>query len=334
MASVGTVSTPQVLAIMDTIGIDLGGTTFNAALVSESGAPTHNIEKDTFQHDGPERLLPRIAQVALQVLEDAKKEGAKPKAVGIGVPGPIKHREGVCVYAPNLEGWKDLQVAAPLSEQIGLPVHVINDAKAATLAEARFGAGRGSDSILMLTLGTGIGSGLTIGGKLHLGTTDRGSEVGHITVDINDKRGSAGNVGTLEAMCGRDAIVWRAIRHLTWGTQSSLILLCDGDLNKLSPKIIAEAAQQGDKIAIETLVETASYLAVGITNVILTVDVERVVIGGGVAQAGEVLFEPLKRAVAARTSRMKFDVEQIVPAQLGPEAGVVGAAQWAREQAE
>ena len=317
---------------MDTIGIDLGGTTFNAALINESGAVAHNTEQDTLQHDGPERLLPRIAQTALQVLEAAKKDGANPEAVGIGVPGPVKHREGICVYAPNLEGWKNLPVSAPLAEQIGLSVHVINDAKAATLAEARFGAGRGTDSMLMLTLGTGIGSGLTIGGKLHLGSTDRGSEVGHITVDINDKRGSAGNVGTLEAMCGRDAIVWRALRHLTWGTKSSIIDLCDGDLNTLTPKIIAQAAAGGDKMAIETWIETASYLAVGITNVILTVDVERVVIGGGVAQAGDVLFEPLKRAVAARTSRMKFDVEQIVAAQLGPEAGVVGAAQWAREQ--
>ena len=184
----------------------------------------------------------------------------------------------------------------------------------------------------MLTLETGIGSGLTIDGRLHLGSSDRGAEVGHITVDINDKRGSAGNVGTLEAMCGRDAIVWRALRHLTWGVESSLVDACEGDLTRLSPKIIAQAAQDGDEIAAQTLVETASYLAVGITNVIFTADVERVVIGGGVAQAGDSLFEPLKRAVAARTSRMRFDVEQIVPAQLGPDAGVAGAAQWAREQ--
>lgn len=318
---------------MDTIGIDLGGTTFNVARVDESGHTSHEIEQDTLQHDGPERLLPRLAQAAKQVLEAAKQDGANPQAVGIGVPGPIKHREGLCVYAPNLDGWVNLPVAKPLSEQIGLPVHVINDAKAATLAEARFGAGRGTESILLLTLGTGIGSGLTIGGKLHLGATDRGSEVGHITVEVNDKRGSAGNVGTLEAMCGRDAIVWRALRHLTWGVKSSLIDLCEGELTKLTPKIIAQAAAAGDDVATQTMIETASYLAVGITNVVLTVDVERVILGGGVAQAGQVLFEPLKRAVAARTSRLKFDVEQIVPAQLGPEAGVVGAAQWAREQA-
>ena len=317
---------------MNMIGLDLGGTTFAVATVDENGKIAHQREEDTRQHDGPDILLPRLARAARAVIETAQNDAASTcGALGIGVPGAIKHREGVCIYAPNLDGWRDLPVAAPLSEALNLPVFVINDAKAATLAEARFGAGRGADSILMLTLGTGIGSGVTIDGKLHLGATDRGSEVGHITVDINDKRGSAGNVGTLEAMCGRDAIVWRAMRHLTWGTKSLLIDLCAGDFTKLTPKIIAEAAHQGDEIANLTMVETASYLAVGITNVILTVDVERVVIGGGVAQAGSVLMEPLKRAVQARTSRMTFDVEQIVLAQLGPDAGIVGAAQWARE---
>jgi glucokinase len=311
-----------------TVGIDLGGTTFSAGRVDESGAIRDQTEEPTLQHEGPERLLPRLAQAANKVLS----AGEKATAFGIGVPGPVKHREGVCVYAPNLDGWTNLPVAAPLQEQTGLPTFVINDAKAATLAEARFGAGRGADSILLLTLGTGIGSGLTIGGKLHLGATDRGSEVGHTTIDIDDKRGSAGNVGTLESVCGRDAIVWRAMRHLTWGTPSILPDVCDGDLTKLTPKHIAQAAAQGDKIAIRVWRETASYLAVGIINVIFTVDVERVVIGGGVAQAGDALFEPLKSAVAARTSRLQFDIEQIVPAQLGNDAGLVGAAQWAREQ--
>lgn len=324
---------------MDTLGIDLGGTTFSVGCVDERGTIANFCEAPTQQHDGPERLLPRLAEAGAKVLSQVDKSkplmGNKPvRALGIGVPGPVKHREGVCVYAPNLDGWVNLPVAAPLSKAIGLPVFVINDAKAATLAEARFGAGRGASSILMLTLGTGIGSGLTIDGKLHLGATDRGAEVGHITVDISDKRGSAGNVGTLESVCGRDAIVWRAMRHLTWGKKSLLSEICEGDLSAMTPRHIAEAAQNGDELARLVWQETASYLAVGIVNVVFTADVERVVIGGGVAQAGDVLFEPLKRAVAARTSRMRFDIEHIVPAQLGPEAGLIGAAQWAREQLE
>jgi glucokinase len=218
-----------------------------------------------------------------------------------------------------------------LSEKIGLPVHVLNDANAAALGEARFGAGQGSDDVLVLTLGTGIGSGLILDGQLRLGASERGAEIGHITVDINDKRGSAGNVGTLESMCGRDAIVWRALRALTWGRDSILHQMCP-DLSAMTPRHIALAAEQDDHVAKQVWMETASYLAVGIVNVVFTADVSRVVIAGGVSQVGEPLFGPLRHAVAARTSRLRFDVSQIVPAQLGANAGLIGAAQWARER--
>ena len=310
------------------LGIDLGGTTCSFGLLDEAGQLHHELEIETRQHDGPDAMLPRLAQAAKQVLSQAKTEV---KSVGIGVPGPVKHADGVCVYAPNLTGWKNLPIGPLLSEKIGLPVHVLNDANAAALGEARFGAGRGATDVLVLTMGTGIGSGLILDGQLRLGASERGAEIGHMTVDINDKRGSAGNVGTLESVCGRDAIVWRALRALTWGRESILHETCP-DLSEMTPRHLAEAAAQGDDLAKRVWIETASYLAVGIVNVVLTADVSRVVIAGGVARVGEPLFEPLRYAVAARTSRLTFDVSQIVPAQLGPKAGLIGAAQWARER--
>lgn len=311
------------------LGIDLGGTTCSFGLLDEKGALHHQLEIETRQHDGPDVMLPRLAEAAKKVLDSTKNEV---KAVGIGVPGPVKHREGVCVYAPNLSGWKDLPVGPLLSEKIGLPVHVLNDANAAALGEARFGAGRGATDVLVLTLGTGIGSGLILDGNLRLGASERGAEVGHMTVAIDDKRGSAGNVGTLESVCGRDAIVWRALRALTWGRESILHQMCP-DLSEMTPRHLAQAANAGDDVAQKVWMETASYLAVGIVNVVFTVDVSRVVIAGGVAQVGEPLFGPLRYAVAARTSRLKFDVSQIVPAQL-ESAGLIGAAQWARETSQ
>ncbi len=309
------------------LGIDLGGTTCSFGLLDESGNLHHETEIETRQHDGPDVMLPRLADAAKKVISDAKTQV---KAVGIGVPGPVKHREGICVYAPNLSGWQDLPVGPILGEKIGLPVHVLNDANAAALGEARFGAGRGSNDVLVLTLGTGIGSGLILDGELRLGASERGAEVGHMTVAIDDKRGSAGNVGTLESVCGRDAIVWRALRALTRGAESILHQTCP-DLSEMTPRHLAEAANAGDEVARTVWRETASYLAVGIVNVVFTADVSRVVIAGGVAQVGEPLFGPLRYAVAARTSRLKFDVSQIVPAQL-QSAGLVGAAQWARER--
>ena len=310
------------------LGIDLGGTTCSFGLLNENGALSNQTQIETRQSDAPEILLARIAATARETIE---KSGAQVEAVGIGVPGHIRHAEGICVYAPNLNGWQELPVGSILSENIGLPMWALNDANAAALGEARFGAGRGAADILVLTLGTGIGSGLILDGELRLGASERGAEVGHITVDIKDKRGSAGNVGTLESVCGRDAIVWRAMRALTTG-QASLIWEICPDLSQLAPLHIAHAAARGDNLARKVWMETASYLAVGIVNVIFTADVSRVVIAGGVAQVGEPLFEPLRNAVAARTSRFTFDVNEIKSAALGNDAGTIGAAQWARER--
>jgi glucokinase len=315
------------------LGIDLGGTTFTTGSVDESGSVSFAFERETHQHEGPDQLLPRLAEAAQEVLEHERGSGGtKIGALGIGVPGPVKHREGICVYAPNLDGWSNLPVAPPLRERLGIPVYLLNDANAAALGEARFGAGQGARSMLMLTLGTGIGSGLILDHQLYLGATERGAEVGHTTVDFDSKRGSAGNIGTLESVCGRDAIVWRALRHLANGRASILQDVCGGDLTTMTPRHIAEAASAGDETARQVWEDTAVYLAVGIINVVFTADVERVVVGGGIAQAGSVLFDPLRRAVTARTSRLVFDVSQIVPAKLGPEAGLIGAAQWARER--
>ena len=310
------------------LGIDLGGTTCAFGLMNERGELGQSAQIATQQTDAPAILLGRIAQSARELIE---KSPAPVRAVGIGVPGHIRHAAGVCVYAPNLSGWSELPVGPMLSDLIGLPVFALNDANAAALGEARYGAGKGADDLLVLTLGTGIGSGLILDGQLRLGASERGAEVGHITVDINDKRGSAGNVGTLESVCGRDAIVWRAMRALTRGGSSLIPEICP-DLAQLAPLHIARAAARGDDLARMVWQETASYLAVGIVNVVFTADVSRVVIAGGVAQVGEPLFEPLRHAVAARTSRFTFDVRQIVPAALGNEAGTIGAAQWALER--
>lgn len=314
-----------------TIGLDLGGTTFHAACVDNAGRILSSHAYETRQHEAPDLLLPRLSDAVLQVRDTLSDEQSTlVEAVGIGVPGPVRSKEGICVYAPNLTGWKNLQISAPIREKTGLPVALINDANAAALAESRFGAGRGIDHLLVLTLGTGVGSGLILDGALHLGGLERGAEIGHMTVDYDAKRGSAGIAGTLESVCGRDAIVWRALRHLASGRASLIPEICP-DLSLLTPRHLSLAAEQGDEVAHAVWTETAVYLAVGIMNVVLIADVSRVIIGGGIAQAGEALFAPLRRAVAARTSEMFFDANEIVPAELGPAAGVIGAAQWARE---
>lgn len=311
---------------MSIIGLDLGGTTFSVSFVDEQGTVQQVAEFDTGQHDPPEILIPRLADAVRQVAQ-----GETPQALGIGVPGPVRPDDGVCVFAPNLNGWEELPVAQMLRDELGFPVYVLNDASAAALGEAHFGAGRNAHSMLMMTLGTGVGSGVVLQGKLLNGFSGRGAELGHVSIKYDAATGSAGNFGTLESECGRDAIINRALRLLATGADSLIPQLCDGELSQLTPEHLSHAAHQNDAVALEVWRETAAILAAGIVNTVYTIDVERVVIGGGVAAAGKVLFDPLRRAVQARTTHYKFDVNEIVPAQLGNKAGLVGAASWARE---
>jgi len=312
---------------MSIIGLDLGGTTFSVSIVDSNGKLQNSQERDTQQHDPPEVLIKRLADAAREVAG-----GQTPDALGIGVPGAVLPESGVCVFAPNLNGWTDLPVADLLKEQLGFPVFVINDANAAALGEAHFGAGRDAHSMLMITLGTGVGSGIVQQGKLLNGFSGRGAELGHISVRLDGQMDSAGNFGTLESECGRDAITGRALRLIANGSPSLLPELCNQEYRDLTPEHLSRAAEQGDAVALKVWEETAAILAAGIVNTVYTVDVERVVIGGGVSAAGKVLFDPLRRAVLARTSHYKFDVNQIVPAELGNDAGLIGAAVWAEEQ--
>ncbi|MEO6907010.1 MAG: ROK family protein [Abditibacteriaceae bacterium] len=311
---------------MSILGIDLGGTTFKVSIVDDNGQLLNAIERDTQQHDPPEELIKRLADAAREVAGDQKID-----ALGIGVPGPIRPDSGVCVFAPNLNGWTEFPVGDLLREQLGFPISVINDANAAALGEAHFGAGRNVHSMLMLTLGTGVGSGIVQRGKLLNGFSGRGAELGHISIKYDAPTGTAGNFGTLESECGRDAIINRALRLLADGHDSIIPEMCDHEFSKLTPEHISRAAEKKDVIALQVWDETAAILAAGIVNTVYTVDVERVVIGGGVSAAGKVLFDPLRRAVLARTSHYKFDVNQIVQAELGNDAGLVGAAVWAKE---
>lgn len=314
---------------MSILGLDLGGTNFTVGVINDDGKVLDSLEYPTQQNDPPPKLIKRLADA---VKELAQRQDDKPAALGIGVPGPVRPESGVCVFAPNLNGWEELPVAELLQDLLSFPVSVINDANAAALGEARFGAGRDAHSMLMLTLGTGVGSGVILRGKLLEGFSGRGAELGHISVKYDAATGSAGNFGTLESECGRDAIIGRALRLLADGRESCISTICGNDYSQLTPEHLSEAAEQKDAVALQVWSETAAILASGIVNTVYTVDVERVVIGGGVAAAGKVLFDPLKRAVLARTAHYTFDVEQIIPAILGNDAGLVGAAEWAREK--
>ncbi|MCS6861571.1 MAG: ROK family protein [Abditibacteriales bacterium] len=314
------------------VGVDVGGTKFAAGLVHHDGRLVGRVLSDeTRRFSGPRELLRRIAQVAQEVAAGVPS-GGEVACVGVGVPGPIK--DNVCLFAPNVRGWaaRPVPVGKMLAEHLPLPVHVINDGNAAAFAEFWCGAGKRCTDILMLTLGTGIGGGIVCNGQLLTGSTGVVAEAGHVTVDPNGPPCGCGKCGCLEAFCGLNGIIERATRLLLRaGRANDLLQLVDWEDVTATPRLLKEAADAGDAVAQQVFSETAAYLAKGIESMALLLDPDRVIIGGGIARAGRYIFDPLRRALQASplNPRMKFKPQNVVPAQLGNDAGIVGAAAWA-----
>ncbi len=246
-------------------------------------------------------------------------------AVGAGVPGNHRSREGICVYSPNFADSRGVPVLGPIREALNLPAFMLNDVAVQTLGEHRFGAGQGCSQMVMITLGTGIGGGAIIDGELRVGPTEGFAEVGHMTIDPDGPFCGCGNQGCWEALGGRDAIVRRAVTKIQHGRQTAIAEMVDYRLGSITPALIGRSADQGDAVAIEVLAETGYYLGIGIANLIQLYNPEILVIGGGIAQAGRWLLEPIVRTVRAKAHMVPASTCRIMPSQLGDDAGIVGA---------
>lgn len=306
------------------VGVDLGGTNVRAALIARDGSILGQARRPSLQEHLASATLGQIAETC----EDAMRESGVDKSdvlgVGIGLPGIMDTDTGVCYWSPNFLHWKDVPIGATIHERLGLPTFILNDAKCAALGELLFGAGRGAHHMVMITLGTGIGGAIIVDGRLLMGPNGSIGEVGHHTVFPGGRRCGCGNFGCWEAMCARDAIIECADRKLQAGRDSRLRQLTDRD--GVTPELVSAAAKEGDTLAREVLDEIGYWVGVGATNLINMLNPERFVIGGGIAQAGDLLFNPICRTVDSRAVPLQRRTAQIVPAQLGDNAGVMGAA--------
>jgi glucokinase len=262
-------------------------------------------------------------------MNEAMKATGLPRSaflgVGVGAPGPLDRERGVVLLTPNL-GWRDVALRDRISEGTGLPASLDNDANCATYGEWWIGAARGAKNVVGMTIGTGIGGGLILDGHLYHGSSDVAGEIGHTTIDQNGRRCGCGNYGCLEAYASGPAIAERAREALTYDAVSILPSLVDGDLSKITAQTVYEAASHGDTIARDVVRDTARYLGTGIANLLNIFNPDVVVIAGGVTQAGDALFEPLRVEVRKRAFKPAVDGCRIVPGELPGTAGVVGAA--------
>lgn len=312
------------------LGVDIGGTNLVVAAVPvEGGGPVATRSGPTAPERGPDAALIDIAAMAEAVItETLRAHGGGRDAfagVGIGCPGPLDLSAGTVISTPNL-GWDGYPLRDRLSDAVGLPASLDNDANCATYGEWWQGAGRGATSLVGVTLGTGVGGGIVLDGQLMRGASGGAGEVGHMTIDLLGRRCGCGNRGCLEAYVSGPSIAARAREGLVSGSASVLPTLVDGDLDRITALTVYEALVQGDEYARDVMTETAKILGVGVANIINTLNPEVVVIVGGVTRAGEHLFGPLRAEVRRRAFPSAVEACSIVPGELPETAGVVGAA--------
>ena len=306
------------------VGVDLGGTNIRAAVTDKEGHITGEGRRPSLAMEGPEVTIPQIVQAIRDAMNDAGVEAKDICGIGMGVPGRHKSAHGIVLWSPNFKDWGGLQLLAPVREEIGVAAYMGNDVNVAALGEFRFGAARDVNSMVMMTLGTGIGGGIILDGKLWLGANEGGGEIGHQIINPNGMQCGCGNFGDLEGEARRDSIIERALRKIYRGRKTILTQQMEPKYYDLTPAMIAEAAGQGDELAIEVMDETGYFVGIGVANAINFLNPEMVVIGGGISQAGPVLWDPIMRTVKANALKEALEVCRVVPAALGDDAGIMG----------
>ncbi len=312
------------------LGVDVGGTNIVVGTVAEDGSAVHGVRTDaTGAELGADAVVDRIARLCGASLADAQRDAGVRReqvvGVGVGAPGPLLREAGIVLIAPNL-GWRDYPLRQKVTEALGLPAEIDNDANCAVYGEWWIGAGRGSRFLVGLTIGTGIGGGIVIDGKLYHGATDLAGEVGHTTIDSTGRRCKCGNYGCLEAYASGPNIAARAIEGIEAGAATALAGYVGGDLSRVTAQTVYQAAQDGDAFALEVVKDTAKFLGTGVANLLNIFNPDVVVILGGVTQAGDSLFDPLRAEVNRRAFKSAVKACRILPGELPGTAGVVGAA--------
>jgi glucokinase len=308
------------------IGLDLGGTNVVGVLVTVPGKVIAKMDFPTMGPKGPEYVIMNIAQNAVKMVETAGYSMKDVWRAGIGSPGPLDSKKGIIMGAVNLPGWTYVRLKDKLEGYLKVKTGVDNDANCAVYGEKWIGAAKNAANVVGFTLGTGVGGGIVVDGKLVRGTNYNAAEIGHTTVAQNGRLCKCGVKGCLEQYASASAIATSAKERIKAGALSQITEMVKGDINKISSKTVYEAMMNNDRTATETWREFIEYLAAGVANAIQTLNPEVVVIAGGVINAGDMLFEPLKEAVKKRTFAITFKAAKIVPAKLGGLAGAIGAA--------
>ena len=303
------------------VGVDLGGTLIRAALAT--GPASHDTP---VRHDTPHGVPPAALLDAVAAAVREATAGVTPAGVAIGIPGPLDPVAGHVYAAPNLHGWVDVPAQQMLAERVGAPVAIRNDAQLAGYAEWIAGAGKGTRHMVFITASTGVGGALVLDGEPFTGSAGTAGELGHVVVDPEGPPCGQGHRGCLEGSASGTAIAARAQQLLATGESSSLSTV---PAEHLDAHVVADHAEAGDALAVRLYRDAGRALGHWVGGLVNVLSPEAVVIGGGLINAGELLFAPLRQAAGEIAFRQPLGRCRIVPADLGTDAGLVGAVAWA-----
>ena len=306
------------------IGIDVGGTNVKIALVDSDGKIGYSNTIPTRAEMGYEYTINNMKQAIRDLLAETKLSAKDIEGIGFGLPGQVDFKSGIVRLITNIPGWVEIPLAKMIEDEFRIPTRIDNDVRCAALGELNFGAGKGCENLICITVGTGIGSGLIVNGKLVRGASNAAGEIGHIKLQMHDGPiCGCGDTGCLEAFASGPSIVAMAEEYIMGGKSTKYREMANG--NDITPFIVAEAAKAGDPVARRIFTKMGEYIGIGMASVVNLLNPERIIVGGGVADAGDILMTPLKETLKKRAMKIAGETVEVVPAQLGNTAGVIGA---------
>lgn len=308
------------------LGVDFGGSKTAIGLISQKGKIISKKIFSTPAQSGPHKVLDSAFSSIKQLLQENNIPINKILGIGIGSPGQIDFNKGTVSDPPNLKNWKTVPVKKIFEREFPVEIKIDNDANAAALGELFFGAGKRLKYFVYMTVSTGIGGGVIIDKKVYRGFFGGAGEIGHMIIAENGPQCGCGNKGCLEALGAGFSIRRRALEKIKQGRNSKILDLVNGNLAKIDPIIIEKAAKTGDSLAKEIWNETGYFIGIGVANLINIFNPQAVIIGGGVSKAGKLLFDPLCQSAKKNSFPLAYKSCKIIPAALGDDVGILGAA--------
>ncbi|MGH9703648.1 MAG: ROK family protein [Candidatus Acidiferrales bacterium] len=319
------------------IGVDIGGTKVAAGLVDREGEIGEIVRVPMPANGDAAAGFQAVTSTLESLLAKATATRNSIRAIGVCAPGPLDPKSGVVINPPNLPGWRNFPLGSEISRRYLLPVKLDNDANAAALAEVRWGAGRGYSNVFYVTIGTGIGTGIVIDGRIFHGRTGAAAEGGHVSIDYNGPRCGCGKRGCIEVLASGPAIVERARTRLAKdpaANPSKILELAHGKIDQITSEIIGQANAEGDPVAGQVLLDTIELLSVWLGNVIDLLEPDVVIIGGGVAAMLHPFFGEIRARLARWCINSRFREIPIVMAHYGANSGIAGAAALCNQESE